>query len=117
MKKYATTFHLNTLHSSTIEGSSFSTTTHTWTIKVRTPAGSKVVRSKHLVQCTGVTGSKPFVPDLQGAKEYQGVNLHSERYKNPQMLTKQGAKVRRGSLRIHEMCGKIKAADQKHCSP
>lgn len=94
MKKYATTFNLNILHSSSVEGSSFNTATHTWTVKVRTPTGSKVVRAKHLVQSTGVGGSKPFVPNLPGAEDYKGVNIHSERYKNPQTLTDQGAKVR-----------------------
>lgn len=94
MKKYASTFNLNILHSSRVEGSSFNTTTRMWTIKVRTPAGSKIVRSKHLVQCTGIGGSKGFVPNLPGAEEYQGVNIHSERYKNPRTLTDQGAKVR-----------------------
>lgn len=95
MRMYATTFNLNILHSSALEGSSFNTTTRTWTLKVRTPAGLKVVRSKHLVQCTGVGGSKPFMPNLPGAESYQGVNIHSERYKNPQTLTDQGAKVRK----------------------
>ncbi|KAJ4397786.1 hypothetical protein N0V93_002023 [Gnomoniopsis smithogilvyi] len=92
MKKYAATFNLSILHSSTVEGSSFNTATRTWTIKVHTPSGTKVVRSKHLVQCTGIGGSKPFVPNLPGAEDYKGVNIHSAWYKNPKTLTDQGAK-------------------------
>lgn len=94
MKTYAATFHLNILNASTVEGSSFNTTTRTWTVKVRTPAGIKVIKAKHLVMSTGIGGSKPYLPDLPGVEGYKGVNIHSERYKNPQTLTDKGAKVR-----------------------
>lgn len=93
MKKYAATFHLNSLYSSYIEGSSFNKTTKKWTFKVRTPQGTKIVKSKILVQCTGIGGQKGFVPEIPG--EYKGVNIHSDRYKNPRTLTDKGAKVRR----------------------
>lgn len=92
MKKYAAAFHLNILNSSRVEGSSFNKTTGTWTFKVRTPLGTKIVKSKHLVLCTGVGGQTPYVPKIPG--EYNGVNIHSERYKNPQKsLSDKGVKV------------------------
>lgn len=93
MKKYAAAFHLNILNSSTVEGSSFNKTTGTWTFKVRTPLGTKIVKSKHFVQCTGVGGQAPYIPSIPGESEYQGINIHSERYKNPQTLSDKGAKV------------------------
>lgn len=91
MKKYAATFNVNILNSSTLEGSSFNKTAGIWSFKVRTPKGTKVIKSKYFVQSTGVGGQKAFVPSIPG--EYKGVNIHSDRYKNPRTLSDKGAKV------------------------
>lgn len=94
MKTYAATFHLNMLNSSVVEGSSFDKSKGIWTIKVHTPWGSKVVKAKHLVQATGVGGSKPYIPSIPGAESYKGLNLHSVEYKNSRKtLSDKGAKV------------------------
>lgn len=91
MRKYAEAFHLNVLGSSTVEASSFSKATGTWTLKLRTPSGSKIVKAKHVVQSTGTTGSKAYIPDLPGRNLYKGVSIHSAQYMNPKTL--KGAKV------------------------
>lgn len=101
MRHYAAAFHLNVLGASALEGASFRRAPGggngggggMWTLRVRTPAGLKVVRARHLVQCTGVGGSKPYVPSLPGAEAYKGVNIHSAQYKNPRTLSDKGAKV------------------------
>lgn len=93
MRNYAAAFHLNVLGSSAVEGSSFSRASGAWTLRVRTPSGPKVVRASHVVQCTGIGGSKPNVPGLPGAGSYEGVNIHSAEYKNPRTLSDKGAKV------------------------
>lgn len=103
MRNYAAAFHLNILHSSTLEGSSYSASRRCWTARVRTPAGVRVVRARHLVQATGIGGSKPFVPSLPGAEGYKGVNIHSAAYKNPRTLTDKGAKVRNGPPPLDEL--------------
>ncbi|PSR84239.1 hypothetical protein BD289DRAFT_368848, partial [Coniella lustricola] len=91
MKKYAAAFSLNLLNSSHLVGSSFDQARGTWTFRVHTPFGLKTIRSKHLAQCTGIGGSKPYIPDLPG--EFKGINIHSSEYKNPQVLADQGVKV------------------------
>lgn len=95
MKRYASTFNLNILHSSAMEGASFHKATKTWKIKLRTPSGPKTVKAKHLVQATGIGGAEPYVPELPGEKAYQGVNIHSAEYKNPKVLSDKGVKVSR----------------------
>lgn len=99
MKNYAEAFHLNILNSSVLEGSSFNRTRGMWTFKVRTPSGTKTVKSKHLVQCTGIGSSKPYVPSLPG--EYQGINIHSAEYKNAKKLIERGAKVSDDNTTTH----------------
>lgn len=93
MRNYAAAFHLNVLGSSAVEACSFRRATRTWTLRVRTPSGTKVVRARHLVQCTSVGGSKPYMPSLPGAEAYKGVSIHSAEYKNPGTLSAKGAKV------------------------
>ncbi|CAN8101232.1 unnamed protein product [Discula destructiva] len=92
MKNYVATFHLNMLNSSSVQESSFNQTTRTWNFKIRTPFGTKVVKSKHLVQSTGIGGQCGYVPDIPGAMDFKGVNIHSEQYKNPRTLSDKGAK-------------------------
>ncbi|KAF3764155.1 hypothetical protein M406DRAFT_71282 [Cryphonectria parasitica EP155] len=90
MKNYAAAFHLPIFNSSVVEGCSLNQARGIWTFKVRTPQGVRTVKSKHLVQATGVFGVAPYVPELPG--EYQGVVVHSAQYKNPKTLTDRGAK-------------------------
>lgn len=93
MKRYASNFNLNILHSSWVECSSFNKVTKTWNVKIRTPSGTKTVKAKHLVQATGIGGAEPYIPEIPGADVYKGINIHSVEYKNPKILSEKGAKV------------------------
>ncbi|KAJ5621936.1 hypothetical protein N7528_005168 [Penicillium herquei] len=90
MKRYAKTFHLNLLNSSTVEGSSFNESKETWHFKIRTPWGPKTVVSKQLILATGVVAGNPFLPKVPG--QYNGISVHSTKYKNPQALSETGVK-------------------------
>lgn len=94
MKNYAATFDLNILQSSFVEGTSFNESTGIWDVKIHTPQGRKNLKAKHLVQATGIGGSKPYTPDIPGEDLYKGINIHSEKYKNPKTLSDKGVKVR-----------------------
>lgn len=82
------------MHSSWIEASAFDVATKTWHAQLHTPSGTKTVQAKHLINATGIGGTTPYVPEIPGADQYQGVNIHSVAYKNPGQLSDQGAKVR-----------------------
>ncbi|KAK7734030.1 hypothetical protein SLS53_008025 [Cytospora paraplurivora] len=92
MKNYAETFKLNIINSSTVEASSLSQSTGVWNIRIHTPDGPKTITAKHLVQCTGITGQRPFVPKIPGKELYKGTSVHSAEYKNPKQLIDQCAK-------------------------
>lgn len=94
MKNYAATFKLNIMNSSTVEASSLDQSKGVWNIKIHTPHGPKTVTAKHLVQCTGISGHRPFVPKIPGKESYKGTSIHSAEYKNPKQLSDLGAKVR-----------------------
>ncbi|KAJ5730941.1 uncharacterized protein N7483_005449 [Penicillium malachiteum] len=90
MKRYAETFNLNLLNSSTVEGSSFNESKGTWHFKIRTPWGPKTVVSRHLIQATGLVAGNLFLPKIPG--QYNGISIHSTKYKNPQVLSETGVK-------------------------
>lgn len=104
MKNYAAALHLNLLNSSHLVGSSFDQARGIWTFRVHTPHGLKTIKSKHLAQCTGIGGTQPFIPDIPG--EYEGINIHSAEYKNPQVLAEKGVKVRMHSGFMTNVCHK-----------
>ncbi|ROW11857.1 hypothetical protein VPNG_04914 [Cytospora leucostoma] len=93
MKNYADTFKLNIINSSTVEASSLNQSKGVWDIKIHTPHGSKTVKARHLVQCTGTTGQRPFIPNIPGKESYKGTSVHSAEYKNPKQLIDLGAKT------------------------
>jgi cation diffusion facilitator CzcD-associated flavoprotein CzcO len=64
-----------------------------WTIRLQTPAGAITVTAKHLVQATGVSSQKPYVPFIPDRQVYKGISIHSSDYKNGQTLANQGVKV------------------------
>lgn len=92
MENYAATFNISILNSSTVESCSFNQSRGIWSVRIRTPFGLKTVAAKHLVQSTGISCQKPYIPDIPGYESYRGINIHSEIYKNSKQLIDQGAK-------------------------
>ncbi|KAK4663557.1 hypothetical protein QC763_609460 [Podospora pseudopauciseta] len=93
VRQYVKEFNLNMITSSQIQSTQYDQATRRWTVKLKTPSGLRTVRSKHLVQATGLASQKPRVPDIAGKEIYKGISLHSKEYKNPEVsLQNKGAK-------------------------
>ena len=109
--RFAKTFDLSVLLSTTIKSIKQDPTSKKWTLVLNTPFGERTVVVKHVVQATGVGSRLPYVPELKKDEEYKGVILHSSQYKNGEMLKKMGVKVRL------TFCGSSKSVtDTSHCS-
>lgn len=93
MKRFAAAFHLDddVLHSTTIQSTSFDTHRKIWSVVV-SPSG-KTIMCKHLVMCTGIASSAPYVPDIPGRGLYPGISIHSNDFKNGKELAARGVKV------------------------
>ncbi|KAF5617232.1 K+ transport flavoprotein [Fusarium tjaetaba] len=94
LSQYVASFNLNVITSATIRSTVYDTTSAKWKIELQTPAGGVVVTAKQLVQATGVSSQKPYVPNIANAEVYKGINIHSSDYKNGRELAEQGVKVR-----------------------
>lgn len=93
VRQYVKEFNLNMITSSQIQSTQYDQATRRWTVKLKTPSGLRTVRSKHLVQATGLASQKPRLPDIAGKEIYKGISLHSREYKNPEVsLQNKGAK-------------------------
>lgn len=93
--QYAEEFNLNVLLSATVQSTVFDPSKKKWTIVLKLGDGSKkTVTCQHFVQATGFGCGKPYVPPIPGQDLYRGVIIHSSQYRNPQILAKDGVKVR-----------------------
>lgn len=93
LAQYVASFNLNIITSATIQLTVYDRSSEKWTIELQTPTGVITVTAKQLVQATGVSSQKPYVPTIASAEVYKGINIHSSDYKNGRTLVEQGIKV------------------------
>ncbi|KAF9778515.1 hypothetical protein IL306_003967 [Fusarium sp. DS 682] len=93
LAQYVASFNLNVITSAKIKSTIYDKSNAKWTIRLETPAGTVTITAKHLVQATGVSSQKPFVPSIADKQLYTGVNIHSSAFKNGQTLIDQDVKV------------------------
>ncbi|KAH8203863.1 hypothetical protein TruAng_001927 [Truncatella angustata] len=93
VKKFATTFNLNTITSARITSTSYDQGRQLWYIALETPAGAYSVTSKHLVQATGFGSQNPYVPNIAGGDLYKGTVVHPAQYKNAAQIASHAKSV------------------------
>ncbi|KAK3390053.1 hypothetical protein B0H63DRAFT_492691 [Podospora didyma] len=93
VRRYIDTFHLNVIHSATVQSTVYDKSAKRWTVKFQTAAGSIITAvSKHLVQATGIGSQKPYIPAMKDSHLYKGISLHSKTYTNARDLVNSGVK-------------------------
>ncbi|KLP12058.1 hypothetical protein CEK26_009144 [Fusarium fujikuroi] len=92
LAQYVASFNLNVITSTTIQSTVYDRSSEKWTIELQTPTGAITVTAKQLVQATGVSSQKPYVPTIASSEVYKGINIHSSDYKNARALFEQGVK-------------------------
>ncbi|KAF5708804.1 K+ transport flavoprotein [Fusarium globosum] len=76
LAQYVASFNLNVITSTTIQSTVY----------------DESMTAKQLVQATGVSSQRPYVPTIASAEVYKGINIHSSDYKNARALVEQGVK-------------------------
>ncbi|KAF4341574.1 K+ transport flavoprotein [Fusarium beomiforme] len=92
LARYVDSFNLNIITSVKIQSTVYDKSKQEWTILLQVPTGAVTVTAKHLVQATGVSSQKPYIPFVADKQMYTGVNIHSSGYKNGQTMVEQGVK-------------------------
>lgn len=83
---YVDAMEINFWGSSWFSGAEFDEESATWEALIRRDGGVRVVRPKHIVLATGVSGI-PYVPELPGLDTFGGEVLHSGSYTEPARYT------------------------------
>ena len=100
MIRYAQTFNLNVLLSSSIKSTAYDYILKKWTLKLVCPGGEKTIVCKQLVQATGVGSRVPYLPKIENEGKYKGISMHSAEFKNAKQLV---GKVKVSSCRFSKI--------------
>ncbi|ROT37870.1 FAD/NAD(P)-binding domain-containing protein [Sodiomyces alkalinus F11] len=92
VRRYVTALNLNVITSANIQSTVYDPSTKRWTVKFQTPEGGRTAVAKHLVQASGVSSQKKYLPKMADEHLYKGTSFHSELYKNANELKERGIK-------------------------
>lgn len=79
LEAYAESMELNVWTETGLTDASFDDETRTWTATLDRAGAERVVRPRHIVIATGVSGI-PHIPDIPGLQDFAGTVLHSSAY-------------------------------------
>jgi cation diffusion facilitator CzcD-associated flavoprotein CzcO len=77
---YARYLDLNVWTGTELVRAEFDEQARTWEATLSTADGPRVLRPRHIVEATGVTGGKPRIPALPGMDTFSGTVLHSHHF-------------------------------------
>lgn len=81
LESYATSMECNVWNSTKVVGAVFDEAEKKWTVTLEKPGGTlRVIKCKHVVFSTGVSGSIPKSPHLQGIENFRGEVIHSAEF-------------------------------------
>lgn len=81
LESYATSMECNVWTSTKVVGAEFDESTKKWTVTLEKPGGTlKEIHCKHVVFSTGVSGSIPKIPHMQGIENFKGEVIHSAEF-------------------------------------
>jgi putative flavoprotein involved in K+ transport len=79
LEMYTKVMELNYWHSTDCKQAHYDESTQTWTVTVERSGETVVLRPKHLVLATGMSGA-PNIPKIPGAETFQGTLHHSSKH-------------------------------------
>lgn len=80
LESYAEFQELNVWTATELQSATYDETSQNWTVTLRTPNEVRTLQCKHLVIATGVSGSIPNKPKMDGLDDFKGEIRHSGEY-------------------------------------
>jgi cation diffusion facilitator CzcD-associated flavoprotein CzcO len=81
LESYATSMECNVWTSTKVVGATFDEASKKWTVTLEKPGGTlREIQCKHVVFSTGVSGSIPKIPHIQGIEDFKGEVIHSAEF-------------------------------------
>lgn len=80
LESYARALDLNVWCGTEVTGTDYDPQTKTWSITVDRQGTARTLAAAHLVVATGISGTEPQMPHIDGAAEFTGRLMHSSAY-------------------------------------
>ena len=106
LESYTKIMELNYWTSSTCTGASYDEATKEWTVKVDRNGEAVVLRPKHLVLATGMSGL-PNIPKIAGAEDFKGDIHHSSQHPGGEAYRGRKCVVIGSNNSAHDICGDL----------
>jgi putative flavoprotein involved in K+ transport len=106
LEMYAKIMELNYWHSTECQGAQYDEIAQEWTVTVDRAGQTIVLRPKHLVLATGMSGV-PNVPDIPGADSFKGVQHHSSQHTGEGEYAGKKCVVLGANNSAHDICAAL----------
>ncbi|WP_420748981.1 flavin-containing monooxygenase [Rhodococcus sp. O3] len=80
LELYAQALELNVWPRTEVASSTYDTADGTWEVRLDRGGRTRTVRPRHVVLATGLSGTEPLVPEIEGTDTFRGELLHSGQY-------------------------------------
>lgn len=90
----------------TFEGAGYDETAQRWTARLRRADGARVLRPKHIVLATSVSGT-PNIPDIEGIGNFAGPVLHSSAFVAGKQWAGRSVVVFGTGTSAHDICQEL----------
>jgi len=93
----------------TFEGADYDETAQRWTARLRRAGGARVLRPKHIVLATSVSGT-PNIPEIEGIGNFTGKVLHSSAFAAGKEWVGRSVVVFGTGTSAHDICQELHAS-------
>ena len=91
------------------DGADYDEATQRWTARLSQANGPRVVKPRHIVLATSVSGT-PNIPDIAGIENFKGQVLHSSRFAAGKQWVDRSVVVFGTGTSAHDICQELQAA-------
>jgi len=106
LEMYVKVMELNYWHSSVCRSAQYDPDTQDWTVNVERDGTTVVLRPKHLVLATGMSGM-PNVPQIPGTETFRGVQFHSSQFRGDDNYHGNKCIVLGSNNSAHDICAAL----------
>jgi putative flavoprotein involved in K+ transport len=106
LEMYVKVMELNYWHSTECQSAQYDEMAQEWTVTVERAGQTVVLRPKHLVLATGMSGM-PNVPEIPGADSFKGVQHHSSQHSGEGEYADKKCVVLGANNSAHDVCAAL----------
>lgn len=103
---YARVMALNVWNRTTCLGAQYDAERREWTVTVERDGRRTVLRPRHLVLATGLSGN-PQIPEIAGAGSFAGQQMHSSQYRGGEGMAGKRVVVIGSNNSAHDICADL----------